>query len=42
VVASRGDALASATDFFIDKHFRHRRTQRLFAALHRGLPYLRL
>jgi N-acetylglucosaminyl-diphospho-decaprenol L-rhamnosyltransferase len=42
VVASRGDELASATELFIDKHFRHRPTQRLFAVLHRGLPYLRL
>lgn len=42
VVADRGDELASSTAYFIGKHFRHRRTQRLFAALHRGLPYLRL
>ena len=42
VIAARSDELASSTELFIDKHFRGRRTQRLFAALHRALPYLRL
>jgi|SRR5581483_3614692 len=42
VVSPRSDELARSTQYFIDKHFSHRRTQRLFAALHDRLAHLRL
>jgi N-acetylglucosaminyl-diphospho-decaprenol L-rhamnosyltransferase len=42
VIAGRGDHLATSTDHFIEKHFAHRLSRRVFAALHRRLPYLRL
>ena len=42
VVAGRGPALAQSEQYFIEKHFSDRRSQPLFAAVHRLLPYLRL
>lgn len=43
VVAGRGAELALAERQFIEKHFaQHRRRQRIFAWIHRALPYVRL
>lgn len=42
VVADHTRALAEAESYFIAKHCRHRRVQKLFAAAHRGLAYVRL
>ncbi len=42
VVAKRSEALAPSVDYFAAKHFPNRRTQRMFAAAHQGLAYLRL
>jgi hypothetical protein len=42
VVADRSEALARSTSYFVAKHFRNRGSQKIFAAVHRGLAYLRL
>lgn len=42
VVADRARELAVAERYFIAKHCRHRRAQRVFAAAHQGLAYLHL
>jgi GT2 family glycosyltransferase len=42
VVADRGESLAESTTYFIAKHFPNRRTQKVFATVHRWLPYVRL
>lgn len=42
VVTDRGAQMAAAERYFIAKHCRHRRAQRVFAAAHQGLAYLRL
>jgi GT2 family glycosyltransferase len=42
VVAHRADELARATSYFVAKHHRNRLSQRAFAAIHRGLPYVGL
>jgi N-acetylglucosaminyl-diphospho-decaprenol L-rhamnosyltransferase len=40
VVTHRPAELATASSYFIQKHFPNSHTQRLFAAVHRWLPYL--
>jgi N-acetylglucosaminyl-diphospho-decaprenol L-rhamnosyltransferase len=42
VVADRPDALAQASSYFFAKHFPNRRSQKVFAAAHQGLAYIRL
>jgi len=41
VVANRSEALERSARYFVEKHFPHSRSQRVFAALHRRLGYLR-
>jgi N-acetylglucosaminyl-diphospho-decaprenol L-rhamnosyltransferase len=42
VVADRPDALAQASGYFFAKHFPNRRSQKVFAAAHQWLAYIRL
>jgi N-acetylglucosaminyl-diphospho-decaprenol L-rhamnosyltransferase len=41
-VADRAGGLARASDYFFDKHFPNRRSQKAFAAAHQWLAYVRL
>ncbi len=42
VVADRPEALARSLNYYVTKHFPNRRTQKMFAAAHQSLAYLRL
>jgi GT2 family glycosyltransferase len=42
VVADRRDALARASGYYFAKHFPNRRSQKMFAAAHQWLAYIRL
>jgi N-acetylglucosaminyl-diphospho-decaprenol L-rhamnosyltransferase len=42
VVASREDAMASATGYYFAKHFPNRRSQRAYARVHQWLAYMRM
>jgi len=42
VVANRQEALAASLNYYVAKHFPNRRVQRVFAAAHQSLAYLRL
>ena len=42
VVANRQEALARSSSYFFAKHFPNRRSQKVFAAAHQWLAYLRL